>query len=479
MNQNTENKNNSRIEAQNTAFPAMYTLGACLVPSMVAAGTLRYLNASSMASFSMFTAVFIISYLMNRLCIPLRATNCPADNDDDRTIKSLRTELEKTRQTLESKSHQLENARELTKAVTCVLNLETLLSMILDKGLELAAAKTGSIMLLDYDTNYLTVKVARGMARDIQKKVRVKIGEGIAGHVFKTGNPLLIRDIENAGEFSKKSSSKYETHSLISVPLKIKERCIGVFNINNKQDGTSFNDDDLATIALLAAYASISIDTARLYDNLSKSIISIVKLATNALEAKDSYTAGHSERVTEFGTEIAKAMGLEEERIEIIRQAGLLHDIGKIGINDAVLLKPSRLTEEEFEIIKTHPAIGYAIVAPMEISLEVREAILHHHERYDGRGYPDGQKNDEISLEARVLCVADSFDAMTSTRAYRKSLPNHIVAKELIKCSGSQFDPEVVQVFLDILKERQFYTDEDMDAINEELEKDKAKGGRY
>jgi putative nucleotidyltransferase with HDIG domain len=351
--------------------------------------------------------------------------------------------------------------------------------MILDKGLELAAAKTGSIMLLDYDTNYLTVKVARGMARDIQKKVRVKIGEGIAGHVFKTGNPLLIRDIENAGEFSKKSSSKYETHSLISVPLKIKERCIGVFNINNKQDGTSFNDDDLATIALLAAYASISIDTARLYDNLSKSIISIVKLATNALEAKDSYTAGHSERVTEFGTEIAKAMGLEEERIEIIRQAGLLHDIGKIGINDAVLLKPSRLTEEEFEIIKTHPAIGYAIVAPMEISLEVREAILHHHERYDGRGYPDGQKNDEISLEARVLCVADSFDAMTSTRAYRKSLPNHIVAKELIKCSGSQFDPEVVQVFLDILKERQFYTDEDMDAINEELEKDKAKGGRY
>lgn len=378
---------------------------------------------------------------------------------------------------LESKRYQLKSVRELADALVCVLNLEHLLDMIVESGLHLAKAKTGSIMLITPETNYMTIRTARGMREDIIKKVRVKIGEGISGYVAQTGEPLLIKDIENAGRFSKKSASKYETHSLISVPLKIKEKIIGVLNINNKVTGESFDEDDLSLTMMLASYAAISIDTARLHENLSKSVINIVKLATNALEAKDSYTAGHSERVTEFGTEIAKAIGCSENQVETIRQAGLLHDIGKIGINDSVLLKPSRLTDEEFEIIKTHPAIGYSIVSPMDIMPSVRDAILHHHERYDGRGYPDGMAAADISLEARILAVADSFDAMTSTRAYRKSLPNNVVVRELIRCSGSQFDPEVVTAFLEILKERQFYTDEDLEIIKEELKND-AKGGK-
>lgn len=370
---------------------------------------------------------------------------------------------------LENKRYQLKSVTELAGALVCVLNLEQLLDMIVESGLHLAQAKTGSIMLITPETNYMTIRTARGMREDIIKKAKVKIGEGISGYVAQTGEPLLIKDIENAGRFSKKSASKYETHSLISVPLKIKDKIIGVLNINNKITGESFGEDDLSITMMLASYAAISIDTARLHENLSKSVITIVKLATNALEAKDSYTAGHSERVTEFGTEIAKSMACSENQVETIRQAGLLHDIGKIGINDSVLLKPSRLTDEEFEMIKTHPAIGYSIVAPMDIMPSVRDAILHHHERYDGKGYPDGIAAANISLEARILAVADSFDAMTSTRAYRKSLPNNVVVRELIKCSGSQFDPDVVTVFLEILKERQFYTDEDLEIIREEL----------
>jgi HD-GYP domain-containing protein (c-di-GMP phosphodiesterase class II) len=373
---------------------------------------------------------------------------------------------------------KLDSVTELSKALCSASDLEGILSMIIEKGLELVNAKTGSLMLIDTETNYMTIKSAKGIPEKIQKKVRVKIGDGISGFVAQTGEPLLIKDIENAGRFSKKSSNKYETSSLITVPLKIKDRIIGVFNINNKKTGDSFSDDDLELITLLAVYAAISIETAKLQENLSKSVVNVVKLATNALEAKDAYTAGHSERVTEFGTEIARYMGCSEDQIETIRQAGLLHDIGKIGISDAILLKPSRLTDEEFEIIKTHPAIGYAIVSPMNIDFEIREAVLHHHERYDGRGYPDGQKGEEISIEARILCVADSFDAMTSTRAYRKSLANNIVVKELIRCSNSQFDPDVASAFLEILKERQFYTEEDLVTIKEELKNTDERGRR-
>lgn len=386
--------------------------------------------------------------------------------------------LETTTHKLELNEKKLESVTELSKALCSATDLEEILAMIIDKGLNLVNAKTGSLMLLDPETNYMKIKSAKGIPEKIQKKVRVKVGDGIAGFVAETGEPLLIKDIENAGRFSKKSSNKYETSSLITVPLKIKERIIGVFNINNKKTGDSFSEEDLELITLLAVYAAISIDTAQLQENLSKSVVSVVKLATNALEAKDAYTAGHSERVTEFGTEIAKYMGCSEEQVETIRQAGLLHDIGKIGISDAILLKPSRLTNEEFEIIKTHPAIGYAIVSPMNIDIKIREAVLHHHERYDGRGYPDGQKATDISIEARILCVADSFDAMTSTRAYRKSLQNNIVVKELIRCSNSQFDPDVAKAFLEILKERQFYTEEDLVTIKKELENNDGRGRR-
>jgi len=167
-----------------------------------------------------------------------------------------------------------------------------------------------------------------------------------------------------------------------------------------------------------------------------------------SLDAKDSYTKGHSERVSYIAQEIAHEMGLSEDEIELTRLAGLVHDLGKIGVPENVLRKPGRLTEEEFSLVKMHPEIGRKIVQEIPMIFRLVPAVLHHHERWDGRGYPAGLESESIPLYARILAVADSFDAMSSTRTYKASLSREEVLAEMERCNGTQFDPEVVEALL-------------------------------
>ncbi|RMG58223.1 MAG: response regulator [Deltaproteobacteria bacterium] len=176
-----------------------------------------------------------------------------------------------------------------------------------------------------------------------------------------------------------------------------------------------------------------------------RSVQSLVK----ALEAKDEYTRGHSERVTFYSVEISKRLGGAVD-VERVRTAGVLHDLGKIGVPESILNKPSRLTDDEFEVVKKHPLLGVKILEPIEFLRGVFPIILHHHERFDGRGYPSGLKGEKIPLEARVIAVADTFDAMTSTRAYRKALSAEEAIAEIKRCSGTQFDPDIARLFIDI-----------------------------
>lgn len=171
-------------------------------------------------------------------------------------------------------------------------------------------------------------------------------------------------------------------------------------------------------------------------------------------EAKDPYVRGHSKRVTRCALEIAEALGFSENERKVIGRAGILHDIGKIGISDAILHKPDKLNDEEWAVIKKHPHRALEILEPLKFLTKEKEAICHHHERFDGKGYPDGLKGEEIPLEARILSVADSFDAMNSERPYRKPLPEDVVISELKKGSGSQLDPKIVAIFLDLLKNK-------------------------
>ncbi len=175
-----------------------------------------------------------------------------------------------------------------------------------------------------------------------------------------------------------------------------------------------------------------------------RSIDAMVK----ALEAKDDYTRGHAQRVTIYSVAIAREMGLPEREVEDIRRASVLHDLGKIGVREAVLNKPAALTDDEFREFARHPGISVNILEPVPFFRPILPAILHHHERYDGRGYPGGLAGDEIPLASRIMAVADTFDAMTTTRAYRKALPAEDAVAELRACAGTQFDPGIVSVFL-------------------------------
>ncbi len=176
-----------------------------------------------------------------------------------------------------------------------------------------------------------------------------------------------------------------------------------------------------------------------------RSIDALIK----ALEAKDFYTRGHSQRVTVYSVAIGKAMRLPANQVENLRRASILHDLGKIGVREAVLNKPGRLSDEEYNEIMRHPEVATKILEPIPFFRPLLPAILHHHERFDGKGYPGGLSGCDIPLESRIMAISDTFDAMTSTRAYRKALPMDAANAEIRRCAGSQFDPDIVPVFLE------------------------------
>ena len=186
-------------------------------------------------------------------------------------------------------------------------------------------------------------------------------------------------------------------------------------------------------------------------EELERAYLDTIGILRQTVEAKDPYTRGHSDRVSEYSVLIGKKLGLDEKTLHILKIGGLFHDIGKIGIPDSILLKESKLSDEEYSQIKNHPMIGVHMLGDAAIFTDILPIVKHHHERYDGRGYPSQLVGDDIPYVARIAAVADTFDAMTSKRSYRDSLPIDVVRAEIERCSGTQFDPNIAKVFLDIM----------------------------
>ena len=236
--------------------------------------------------------------------------------------------------------------------------------------------------------------------------------------------------------------------TLLSVPLRRGGQLLGVLNAYSTRVRGAFQPRDEKALVVLGDRAATSIENALLYADLENTFRETIQGLALALEAKDAYTHGHSEAVTRLCDATARAMGLNNGFCATLHQAGLLHDIGKIGISSAILNKPGRLSPEEYEIIKSHPARGRRILEPISFLNHVVPIVYHHHERFDGRGYPEGLGGDEIPLASRIMAVADTYEAMTSDRAYRRGLGHEAAVAELRRCSGTQFDPECVEGFL-------------------------------
>ncbi len=276
-------------------------------------------------------------------------------------------------------------------------------------------------------------------------------------HVLERRQPLTIENIAQS-EFATTEPARFEGFTLrntLFLPLSAQDQVLGVIQVANKVGRYSYSSEDLDLLKILGSQIAFVIQNADLFRNLQQAYFSTLSALTSAIDAKDSYTHGHSERVTQLSLGLGQEMGLTPVRLENLRLAGMLHDIGKIGIPENILNKPGRLTNEEFEVIKSHPDLGVRILAKVEFLAHIIPFIRHHHERFDGRGYPGGLKGEDIPTEARILTIADTWDAMTSDRPYRKAMDGRSALEEIRRCKGSQFDPGMADAFARMIERQQ------------------------
>jgi len=259
--------------------------------------------------------------------------------------------------------------------------------------------------------------------------------------------PLLIADSREVRGLDA------AVQSFMAVPLKIRQKVFGVLTAGSLQPDHLFSEKDLYYLSFLTQAAANAIENLALYENIYENLFATLYGFVNALEARDLYTRQHSNRVTQISMALGRELGCSGEELDTLNFAGHLHDIGKIGIRDDILLKPGRLSTTEFEKIKEHPAIGANIVARMGLWEKERQIILSHHERFDGRGYPEGLKADEIPFLARILAVADVYDAMASDRAYRQRMNPSVIFEFIANGAGRHFDPAVVSAFLRVYRD--------------------------
>lgn len=312
---------------------------------------------------------------------------------------------------------------------------------IVELAVKIVNAESCSLLL--YDREY--------------KKFYPKAQKGDDYGYYGANNVTTLNDIFQQAVNTKDAvmvhsdSDPFISPSMICAPLLIRGAVLGVLAVRKRRNSGIFTKSDLQQILTLAKRASLNLENKILYDTIYENMTSTLMALVTSVQARDHYTEEHSGRVTEFSVQIADALGLSDAEKETLRIAGLLHDIGKIAIPDNVLLKPGKLTFEEYEIIKTHPVIGDEILSHIPLLDAERKIVRYHHERWDGRGYPDGLSGNDIPFLARMMAVADSYDAMTSDRPYRKGFSSDEAILELQRNKGTQFDGHLVDVFVGVL----------------------------
>ncbi len=356
-------------------------------------------------------------------------------------------------QLLSDLHERIDGLNSLIKAsilINSTLKLDMLLDIIMNLGMEVFHAQGCSLLLVDEESRRLNFVAVSGAKREIVKNMSLRIGEGVAGWVAREGVPVLIPDVSKDKHFSSRvdRSTGMKTKSIMCVPLKVEKRIIGVMEVVNRIGDAGFTQEHLGLLSSFASQASVAIEKARLYKDLDELFISTIRTIADAIEAKDPYTRGHCERIRTFSLMIARQLGFSEGERKNVELAALLHDVGKIGVPESVLLKKEKLTGKDWEVIRRHPRIGAELLSSIKQLREIVPAVLYHQERYDGNGYPEGLKGEEIPIIARIISVADTFDAMTTDRPYRKALSSEEALQELRKGAGTQFDRGCVEAFL-------------------------------
>ena len=333
--------------------------------------------------------------------------------------------------------------------------MDGLLILMADLGRSIVAADRCSLWLVDKDRGELWTKVAHGVS-----ELRIPRDAGFVGYSVKTGEPLLIKDAYQDPRFDRRSDEKthYRTTSVMTVPLMNSAgNVMGVFQAINKQgqneqgEAAVFSIQDLERLSLTAVYSAKTVESAMLNMELEATQREIIHILGEVSEYRSQETGDHIQRVAEISYMLAKFLGLPEDEVERIRLAAPMHDLGKVGIPDAILNKPGRFTDDEYAIMKTHSEIGYNMLhnSKRKLLRFAAEIARSHHERWDGRGYPKGIAGEDIPLAGRICSVADVLDALSSPRCYKQPWPEEKVKEEFIKQRGAQFQPELVDVLVE------------------------------
>jgi len=365
----------------------------------------------------------------------------------------LKKEMEKARrlveinEELQEKIRELETANKILQSLNHASNSKNLFDMLVALSGDVTSCDEAHFCLLDHGIRKPAIITSFFRKRD---KASAEIGPReteIIEKVKKDGLPLIVKG--NNGR-----------PSIIAVPLKIRDNTFGILlNLVRRHD-QRFYEKDLYLLNFLAEKSSSLVENLALYENLHKTLFSTLYAFVETIEARDPHTKQHSARVTDYAVKIAQVAGCTREEIEILNISGNLHDIGKIGIPDSILLKPGKLTDHEYEIIKKHASIGSNILGHFEMWPREQEAVKHHHERWDGGGYPDGLSGKEIPFLSRIISVADVYDALTSDRSYRKRLPEQTAVRMIRENSGLQFDPLIVEAFMEVYDQGILRTDQ-------------------
>lgn len=406
---------------------------------------------------------------VNILCAPLRTADNvigvieiinkkgrrPFDSEDREMIETLADQLalDISHATLLSESihvaHRRAKQMELSMVLNSSLNQRQIRKLAIEAVTDLLDAEVGSLLLVDERSKDLFFEVALGAKEAQVKQMRLRMGEGIAGWVAANDQPALVNDVQNDPRYFRRAQTitDFITRNMVCVPIRSRGRVIGVLQAINKKNGALFTEEDLENCWTLSHQVAIALENAGLYAELKETFVNTAEALAAAVEKRDPYTGGHIKRVVEYSLAIARHMSVPLSDMEDLRLAAVLHDIGKIGIKDSVLLKEARLDNEEIAHMREHPLVGEDILVHIDQMKSVRRILRAHHEKWDGTGYPDGLKADSIPVFARIIAIADTFDAITTDRPYRKAADWKTALDEIKRCSGSAYDPALVQAF--------------------------------
>lgn len=359
--------------------------------------------------------------------------------------------LEKRRLTAENlRLREALSLYKVSEAIAASLSLDEVIATLTDGALCEVRADVVATWLDDGEGSYFQRSVSASTdlpaSEDFGLLDRVAVVERL-----KSGAPLVEHAARARELFSEHPAR--QVSSLAIVPLKMRDRLMGWIAVVSLTPSRRFDEGQRKLLSIIASRAAAAIENARLYEDLQATFQQTIQSLARTIDKMDHYTAGHSERVARYAVALARRLGLSEEDIEVVRHSALMHDIGKIGcvMN---LNKAGKLTLDEYEIFKRHPVYGRDILDPIRFLGPVVPGVYLHHERWDGRGYPLGLAKNDIPLIARIISVADTYDAMTSDRSYRRALPHDVTISEIERCSATQFDPDVAGSFVEGIEEQ-------------------------